>query len=105
MINSRFCSILTRNTKRMPHDYAIIAHGDVLRLLGSLLGGLALIVVAIVNGLIAIPFGSLIGWATFRARRKRVRIAIGLVATLTIFVGLWIVELSVLINVVNFQTT
>ncbi len=89
----------------MPLDAAIIALGEVFRLLGSLLGGLALIVVAIVNGLIAIPVGSLLGWATFRSRRKRTRVAIGVVATLAMFVALWIVELVVLISIIDTPKT
>lgn len=89
----------------MPLDTVIIAHGEVFRLLGSLLGGLALLVVAIVNGLFAIPVGLLTGWATFRGRRKRVRVAIGLVATLVTFVGLWIVELVALMNLIDVPKT
>ena len=79
----------------------IIAHGEVFLLLGSMLGGLALIVIAIVNGLIAVSVGSLTGLATFRTRRTRVRIAFGVIVTLMTFVALWIVELVALIYFID----
>ncbi|MCU0718375.1 MAG: hypothetical protein MUC83_01630 [Pirellula sp.] len=86
-------------------DAPIIAHGELFRLLGSLIGGLALIVVAIVNGMVAIPVGTLIGFATFRASRKRFRVAVGMFATLTTFVVLWIAEFLFLINYIDISKT
>lgn len=89
----------------MPLDAPIIAHGELFRLLGSLFGGLALIVVAIINGMVAIPIGTLIGFATFRRSRKRFRVAIGMFATLTTFVVLWIAEFLFLISFIDAPKT
>ncbi|MFN7878124.1 MAG: hypothetical protein ACK5PB_22595 [Pirellula sp.] len=89
----------------MPLDAPIIAHGEVFRLLGSLFGGLALIVVAIINGMVAIPVGTLIGLAIFRGSGKRFRVTIGMFATLTTFVVLWIAEFLFLINLIDVQKT
>ena len=85
----------------MALDAMIIAHGEVFRLLASLLGGVALIVVAVVNGLIAVSVGSLLGCATFRTRRTRVRVAIGVIVALMTFVALWMVELVTLIHFIE----
>lgn len=84
-------------------DTAILAHGEVFKLLGSLFGALAAIVICIVNGVIAIPFGALTGWLTFRTRRKRVRIAVGAFAAISLFLGLWVAELVVIVNWINIQ--